>query len=174
MTQAVKRADAFAALAHGSIDQRRKYTNEPYVFHPRAVAALVRTVPHTEDMLIAALLHDVVEDTPVTCADVRSEFGGHVAAVVDQLTERRRGAHRTERKNFEVMRLARAPREVKTVKLADLIDNAASIVAHDRGFARVYLAEMQRLVPALEGGDERLLALAWRSVENGWRTLATT
>lgn len=60
------RAKEFATRYHASIDQRRKYTNEPYISHPAAVVELVRSVPHTEAMLCAAWLHDVVEDTPCT------------------------------------------------------------------------------------------------------------
>ena len=170
----VARADAFAALAHGSLNQRRKYTDEPYIAHPRAVADLVRSVPLSDEMLAAALLHDVVEDTRATLDDVRREFGGHVARLVDDLTDRATVAdgNRAVRKVIEERRLARACPEAKTVKLADLLDNTASIVPHDPGFARVYLAEMQRLLFALEGGDTRLLARAWRAVEDGWRVLA--
>lgn len=172
MNELVARADAFAALAHGSVNQVRKYTNEPYIVHPRAVAALVRQVPHTDTMVCAALLHDVVEDTPVTLDDVRRGFGDEVAAIVDALTERRIAGNRSARKECEAARLARASSAAKTVKLADLIDNCESIVAGDAGFARLFLAEMQRLLFALEGGDPRLLARAWRSVEGGWRVLA--
>lgn len=172
MTQLVARAEAFAALAHGSVGQKRRYTNEPYIVHPRAVAALVREVPHTEAMLAAALLHDVVEDTSVTIDDIRQVFGDDVARLVDELTERRTPGNRAARKEFEANRLARASEAAKTVKLADLLDNCESIVPNDASFARVFLAEMQRLLFALEGGDPSLMARAWRAVESGWRVLA--
>lgn len=63
----VERADAFAAAAHASIDQRRKYGGEPYIVHPREVRELLlkhssQTV--TPEQEAAALLHDVVEDVP--------------------------------------------------------------------------------------------------------------
>jgi (p)ppGpp synthase/HD superfamily hydrolase len=78
-----RRALEFAIAAHASIDQRRKYTGEPYIVHPIAVAALVRSVPHTPEIIAAAYLHDVVEDTPVTIEEIRAEFGDEVAALVD-------------------------------------------------------------------------------------------
>jgi (p)ppGpp synthase/HD superfamily hydrolase len=72
----------FATTAHASINQRRKYTGEPYIVHPIAVAELVRSVPHTPEMIAAAYLHDVVEDTPVTIEEIREEFGPQVAELV--------------------------------------------------------------------------------------------
>lgn len=56
-----ERAKDFATRYHASIDQRRKYTGEPYITHPAAVVELVRSVPHTEAMICAAWLHDTVE-----------------------------------------------------------------------------------------------------------------
>jgi (p)ppGpp synthase/HD superfamily hydrolase len=173
MSELVRRADAFAARAHGAIDQRRKYTGEPYIAHPRAVAALVREAAQGDETIAAALLHDVVEDTPVTLSDVRAEFGGYVAQLVDELTDRASRAigNRAARKRWEAGRLAKASAPAKTVKVADLIDNAASIVRHDPGFAKVYLAEMQQLLGVLEGADRRLLARGWNALEYGWRAL---
>src|SRR5688572_2066454 len=81
------RARGFAERAHAAIGQRRKYTGEPYIVHPIAVAELVRSVPHTPEMIAAALLHDVVEDTPVTLAQIEAEFGPVVADLVDWLTD---------------------------------------------------------------------------------------
>lgn len=173
MRDLVQRADAFAAMAHGLVNQRRKYTHAPYIEHPRAVEALVRTVPHTELMLAAALLHDVVEDTPLGLLDIQVEFGVDVARLVLELTDQapRSLPNRAARKAWEARRLASVSPAAKTVKLADLIDNIDSIVEHDPDFARVYLKENEPILCALEGGDESLLRHAWIALENGWRTL---
>ena len=58
-----------AVKAHG--EQRRKYTGEPYVLHPVGVSKIVETVSHTPEMIAAALLHDVVEDTDVTFRELK-------------------------------------------------------------------------------------------------------
>ena len=81
-----ERARRYATKAHAAIDQRRKYTNDPYIVHPQAVMELVRSVPHTEEMLAAAWLHDTVEDTPTTLGDIESHFGPQVAELVRMLT----------------------------------------------------------------------------------------
>lgn len=81
-----ERARRYATKAHAAIDQRRKYTDDPYIVHPQAVMELVRSVPHTEEMLAAAWLHDTVEDTPTTLGDIDSHFGPKVAELVRMLT----------------------------------------------------------------------------------------
>jgi (p)ppGpp synthase/HD superfamily hydrolase len=88
-------AKLFAAAAHGAIGQKRKYTGEDYIVHPIAVAEIVRSVPHTEVMIAAALLHDVVEDTPVT---LEERFGCEVRELVDWLTDKPEKGNRKERK----------------------------------------------------------------------------
>lgn len=68
-----------ATAAHEGIGQVRKYTGEPYINHPAAVAELVSSVPHTPEMLAAAWLHDTVEDTPITLLDIELNFAGYRA-----------------------------------------------------------------------------------------------
>ena len=80
-----KEALNFATAAHRG--QIRKYTQEPYIEHPKRVAALVKTVAHTPEMLAAAYLHDVVEDTEVSIQDIKSRFGSLVAQLVEELTD---------------------------------------------------------------------------------------
>ena len=71
------RAIEFATKAHKG--QFRKYTGEPYINHPLAVMEIVRGVPgHTEEMLVAAVLHDVVEDTDVSLMEITEKFGNVV------------------------------------------------------------------------------------------------
>ena len=69
----LQRATEFATKAHEG--QVRRYDNLPYITHPIFVSRLVATVLHTEAMLIAAVLHDVAEDTHVTLAAIRDAFG---------------------------------------------------------------------------------------------------
>lgn len=156
------RAARFAEAAHTSIDQRRKYSGEPYIVHPQRVAEMVRGVPHTEAMLAAAWLHDTVEDTPVTLAEVEAEFGAEVAALVEQLTDVSRPGegNRATRRELDRAHTAVASPAAKTVKLADLIDNARCIIAEDPGFARIFMAEMVLLLEVLQEGDAHLLAQA--------------
>ena len=157
-----ERAKSFAEAAHASIDQRRKYSGEPYITHPAAVVELVRSVPHTEAMICAAWLHDTVEDTPKTLADVERMFGAEIAELVEQLTDvsRPEDGNRRHRKAIDREHTAKVSAQAKTIKLADLIDNTRSIVERDPEFAKVYLAEKALLLEVLRDGDAAMWALA--------------
>ena len=91
---------------------------------------LVGDVDGTEDMMAAAWLHDVLEDTPTTYDDVRELVSENVADLVLQLTDisRPEDGNRAIRKGMDRDHLAKASPEAQTIKLADLIDNAKSII----------------------------------------------
>lgn len=163
-------AKGFAREAHEG--QFRKYKNEPYIEHPIRVAGLVKTVPHTEEMICAAYLHDVVEDTDVTLENIKEKFGDKVADLVSELTDefvKKKYPHlnRKKRKEKEVQRQSKISKEAKTIKLADVIDNTRDIVENDRDFARRYVPEMADLVEALQGGDFKLFMRACYEVQRG-------
>ena len=172
----VERAYLFAKAAHESIGQVRKYSNEPYIVHPAEVAELVRTVPHTDVMIAASLLHDVVEDTSATIDEVQLEFGNEVASLVGMLTDvsKPSDGNRAVRKQLDREHSAQASPAAKTIKLADLISNSRSIVAHDLNFARIYLAEKALLLEVLKEGDQTLWDLANRLLNEGLQALEST
>lgn len=163
----IQRARHFATQAHRRIDQRRKYSNQPYEVHLKSVAGLVAEVCDDAEMIAAAWLHDTVEDTPATLEDIEREFGAGVAALVDQLTDvsRAHDGNRAARKAIDREHLAQASPRAKTVKLADLIDNARDICKHDSRFAQVFLQEMAALLLVLTEGDARLLARAHKTLD---------
>ncbi|MDH5465467.1 MAG: HD domain-containing protein, partial [Thiovulaceae bacterium] len=67
-------------------DQYRK-SGEPYVVHPILVACIVAKVTEDEAMVVSALLHDVVEDTPITIEEIQRDFGDDVSLLVDGMTK---------------------------------------------------------------------------------------
>lgn len=161
------RAASFATVAHA--EQRRKYSGEPYVAHCFEVARLVDAVGGTPEMVAAAMLHDVVEDTAVTIANVAEQFGPVIARYVLWLTDvsKPTDGNRAARKKIDRDHLAAAPPEVKTIKLADLISNTQSIVEQDPGFAKVYLPEKIQLLAVLTEGDSGLWKMAKALAEEG-------
>ena len=118
-------ARAYAVEMHGD----QKYGVHPYVHHLDAVATLLR--PYGEQARVVGFLHDVVEDTEATVADVRSRFGDLVARCVALLTDAP-GANRSERKAKTYA--ARAPvtgeeELALVVKAADRLANVRACVA---------------------------------------------
>ena len=162
----VERARVFATAAHAAVKQVRKYTFEPYIVHPTEVASIVASVPHTNEMLAAAYLHDTVEDTGVSIVDIQVEFGNEVASLVGWLTDvsTPEQGNRAVRKAIDREHTAMAPAAAQTVKLADLIANSRSIMAHDPAFAKIYLEEKRMLLEVLTRGDATLMAEARRIV----------
>lgn len=154
----VIKARTFALAAHSAVAQLRKYTNEPYIVHPQEVARIVGTVPHSYEMLAAAWLHDVVEDTGVTIEVIRAEFGEQVAELVGWLTDvsRPEQGNRATRKAIDRAHTAMAPKDAQTIKLADLISNCSSILEYDPEFAKTYLEEKRLLLEVLSKGDREL------------------
>ncbi|MCK5616807.1 HD domain-containing protein [Candidatus Pacearchaeota archaeon] len=153
-----RKAKEFATERHAKAGQVRKYTGEAYICHPAAVVEIVRSVPHTEEMLAAAWLHDVVEDTDTTIEEIRDTFGIQVSMFVGMLTDvsKRSDGNRKRRKEIDRQHTAKAMPPAKTIKLADLIDNTSSIVSFDPSFAKVYLAEKKLLLKELTEGDSVL------------------
>ncbi|MGB5537797.1 MAG: HD domain-containing protein [Thiogranum sp.] len=158
MSDLVERASDYATRAHQRIDQRRKYSNQPYHVHLQAVAGLVAGVSDDEEAIAAAWLHDTVEDTPATLEDIEEHFGQSVAELVEELTDVSKpgDGNRAKRKAIDRSYLAQASSRAKTVKLADLIDNCRDIAKHDERFAKVYLLEMGALLEVLGDGNETL------------------
>lgn len=166
-TKAILKAVSFAAKHHGK--QTRKHTGEPYILHPLAVAQSVGT---DTDVIVAALLHDVVEDCGVSLEEVRKEFGMFVSMVVRILTDvytakDYKHLNRAARKDLELGRW----KEVKkgppllwwgatTIKIADMLNNAPSIRKHDPLFWGVYRKEAQSLLSVFEMGDAAKLGPA--------------
>ncbi len=162
----VEKARVFATAAHAAIKQMRKYTNEPYINHPAAVVELVKSVPQSDQMLAAAWLHDVIEDTGVDINLIISEFNPVVAEYVYWLTDpsKKEDGNRAVRKAIDREHLAQAPADAQTIKLADLIDNTKTIVARDPKFAKVYLREKIALLHVLTKGDPTLMKIAMEQI----------
>mgnify|MGYP001824179600 CR=1 FL=1 len=149
----VARARYFASKKHAG--QQRKYTGEPYIVHPIAVADRVRANGGNANMVAAALLHDVLEDTDATVAEIEGMTNKEVAMLVVELTDQYTKEfypelNRATRKGLEARRLAKVSDEAKAIKLADMADNTATIVEHDPAFAKVYLREKAELLELME------------------------
>jgi (p)ppGpp synthase/HD superfamily hydrolase len=159
LTNPILRAAAVARDAHKG--QTRKYNGRPYITHPGRVAARASILPYADEHLVAAAwLHDTVEDTNLTLDDLKGWFGEEIASIVHGLTNQFDKAsypdmNRKQRKTAEIERLAKAPREVKVLKMLDRIDNLREM-GQDEDFAKLYLRESRDLLIALGNADLEL------------------
>lgn len=121
-------AATFAAHKHR--DQRRKGAEaSPYINHPLSVADVLANEGGVQDLitLVAALLHDTIEDTQTTAAEVAARFGSEAAAVVMEVTDDKR-LDTEERKRRQVLHAAGLSSRAQLVKLADKICNLRDLV----------------------------------------------
>ncbi|OGN03298.1 MAG: hypothetical protein A2655_00510 [Candidatus Yanofskybacteria bacterium RIFCSPHIGHO2_01_FULL_43_42] len=129
VSELVERAKAFALEAHKG-QKRLNREETPLATHLEEVVSLVEWSGGNETEIAAAWLHDVVEDTPVTLAEVAANFGNEVASIVDGLTDppEFKNLHTLERKIAQAARIYTEIDSVKRVKLADQISNVRSVV----------------------------------------------
>ncbi len=149
-------AAQFAHGKHDDVGQMREASGEPYIVHPLEVAELVYTYGSEFDYptewievaVIAALLHDTIEDTDCTYNQIEAEFGAVVRDTVFWLTdvvEKPKGNRRV-RKELERVRLMAAPGRVKFIKCCDIIANARTVLKDKPGSAQLFLTEKMALL----------------------------
>jgi len=158
------RALAFACERHR--DQRRKdAAGSPYINHPIAVAAMLWHEGEVRDPtpLLAAILHDTIEDTATTAEELAASFGVAVAAVVVEVTDDK-SLPKARRKELQVEHAPHLSRAAQLVKLADKICNLRDILdspppdwPHER--RHQYVVWTQRVVDGLRGVSPPLEAL---------------
>lgn len=158
------KAKNFAVNAHESINQKRKYSGEPYYVHCERVVKILSEVTTDEEILAAAWMHDILEDVAPINPDyseckIRQIFGDRVCNMVVELTDTPLNyGNRVIRKARDRERLKAALDETKTIKLADLIDNLIDIQNNDPGFAIIFAKEAKLMLPNLSGGDAHLFS----------------
>lgn len=124
---ALRQALAFARARHGT--QTRRGGTAPYWVHLVRVGMELASWRVTTPVLLkAALLHDVVEDTPTTIGEVAAGFGDDVAALVDWLTVIEPAPEEDLRRYYSRL-VAEAPAQARLLKIADRVDNLRSIQA---------------------------------------------
>lgn len=160
----LSRALSFAAAAHRN--QRRKgAAQEPYINHLIEVMDLVARATGGSDaeLMVAALLHDTIEDAGISEADLEGEFGSRVARIVAENTDDM-SLSKPERKARRVAAMPHKPADTRMVKTADVISNLRSMVVSapagwDIERKLGYLAGCRQLIDAGRGASESLETL---------------
>jgi (p)ppGpp synthase/HD superfamily hydrolase len=157
----IRKAAMFADEKHAG--QKRRFSGEPYIVHPLAVADLVEASGAGEAVIAAAVLHDVIEDCGVSEAELAALFGSEVAGLVAEVSNRFRsssGRPRAERKAKEKARLAGVSANAQSIKVADIIDNSSNVAERSPEFAKLYLPEAAALLAVLVRAAPSLLEKA--------------
>lgn len=131
-TSLLDRAITFAVKAHQGMERKGK--GFPYIIHPMEAVCIVATMTNDQELLAAAALHDVIEDTDTTADDLKKEFGERVAMLVEAESDDKTGGSKAEtwhqRKQDTLDRLRNADLDIKIVVLGDKLSNMRAI-AHD-------------------------------------------
>jgi len=158
--QAIEAAVAYASTAHAGQDDK---VGQPYIYHPMRVGMNLAHQRFSTDQVVAAILHDVVEDTPTTLAEVQADFGPHVALLVDALSHRGGESYKAY-----IRRLVRVP-GAASIKLEDLADNffpGRGYTAHPSTISNARWAK--RLLERTVGYSRLIMAHdpSWRTTWN--------
>lgn len=121
-----ERALEFAMMAHKG--QVRKGSSIPYIVHPIETALIAMTLTDDQDIIIAAMFHDIIEDTRYSAKEIEDAFGAHIARLVQQESEDKRiGQSASEtwkiRKQEFIDGLDKKSKDVKVIALADKLSN---------------------------------------------------
>jgi len=164
---------ALEFAAHKHRDQRRKDAQaSPYINHPIALANVLVLEGAVDDpvVLSAALLHDTVEDTQTTPAELREAFGEKIAAIVEEVTDDK-DLPKAERKRLQIEHASHISHEAKLVKLADKICNVRDVAYHPPAkwdlarrreyfdWAKAVVDQLRGVHPALEKKFDEAYAL---------------
>jgi len=163
----ILKAAALAVQHHDG--QRRKITDLPYVIHPLRVAKIVSEVELAADIsrekcIVAAILHDMLEDTHVEPETLAREFGQEIMTIVFDLTLDL-GIPRAERIRKMLERAPKMTKEAQIVKLADRLDNMRDMGGRDPAFIKRYCEEASQIVRKLQGACPSIEAEIQKLIE---------
>jgi Na+/proline symporter len=170
-----KVTEAISLIKKYHTKQQRK-SGEPFYFHPIMVAEIVLGFCQQEEVIIAALLHDMVEDTPMGLEQIAAMFNPTVAYLVDGVTNFDKGAKRLNLSSYEVIKKLTDEEDARVlyIKLADRIHNMRTIKAHPSYKKQKQIAEqtLQFFVPmakqlGLNQAAEELNSLVFEVLNRG-------
>lgn len=158
----ISRAVSLAKRAHRN--QSRKFYESvvPYHVHPFQVATVLQAIGMPEDVVVAGICHDILEDTFITETYLRHIIGQTSLNLVKEVTNvsRRSDGNRRTRADIDANHLKKASPYGMTIKLADICCNLRSICEGSPSFAKVWVPEKVRLVPYLSKGAPIMVDIA--------------
>jgi guanosine-3',5'-bis(diphosphate) 3'-pyrophosphohydrolase len=164
------KALTYATQIHGIT--LRKDRKTPYIVHPLRITAILRAAGFTEnaneELMMAALFHDIVEDTNTSIEAIKNKFGKKVASIVDELT-----IPKSKNKEDFLKNLKHASKEAKLIKLADRIDNLMdlSIDSWSKEKKRSYAEQARIILKSCGDAHVELASILQKEIEKSLNLL---
>lgn len=164
-------AASFAADKH-RYHRRKDKEETPYINHPIDVAKVIATIGNVNDtdILIAAVLHDTVEDTDTTPEEIEAQFGARVRELVDEVTDDK-SLSKSARKQAQIEHASHLSKDAAIIKLADKLCNCRDIIErppaweHERKLA--YFEWARQVIEQLPQTNEALFNACHAMIDQG-------
>jgi len=166
---------AYLLAERGHHGQVRKFTGDPYIVHPVRVAIAVATYSFvTSNMVAAAEMHDLLEDTDVKPEEIEIATNAEVLELVQELTNPSKGSKlpRAERKQIDRDHLRRVSLAAKIIKMLDRIDNLYEMVGASNSFKTMYCKESFLLLDAIAMANKDIADKLYKAIEDLKKTIS--
>ena len=140
----INKAIEFAKQKHKN--QKRKFQDEPYFNHPIRVVKILQNYSNEEDLIIAAYLHDTIEDTKTKFEEILELFGEKVAGLVLELTSDKKEAKKVGKAVYLANKVNEMSDEAFLIKLCDRLDNVSGFEHEPKDFVKRYRAETEYIL----------------------------
>lgn len=166
----ILKARGFALGAHAGMSQVRKFTGEPYHYHPFRAAEMAQAYGCDWEVVAGCYLHDTVEDTGITLDMIEEEFAPKVARIVEGVTnvatrENRPLLNRAQRFGINLDHLKAQDRDSKEVRLFDVFDNLRDAEKVDAKFANMLVVEKPIVVAVCREANYVLHDMCMRRID---------
>lgn len=169
----IERAKYVCVFGHSN--QFRKDGKTPYYIHPYRVADYVNAYVHsTENMVAAAYLHDILEDTEITKETLERLFKEDIVKLVVELTNPSKGLDlpRSTRKAIDREHLKFVSWGAKIIKMFDRFDNISDLSGFSKDFTKLYMEETLLMLAVIEDADKKFADLIAEQAERILKTVA--
>ena len=150
----ILKAKEYATEKHAGV--KRKFDGKDYITHPEAVAELVEKFGGNDEMIAAAWLHDVVEDTKTPLSEIEENFGSVVAKLVGELTNPPKFDKGQDKSEYMAKKLPVMSSDGLTIKLCDRLNNVSDFSTASPEFVKKYAPATKYILDALEDSERPL------------------
>jgi len=166
MSALTKKAFDFASKAH---EGQKRIGGEDYIYHPLTVALTLAKITKETNVLVAGMLHDVMEDAGISWEELNREFNSEVANLVFELTINEEEKNKIGKRDYLAISLMEMSDKALLIKLADRLHNISSLIyVEDKKFIKKYYTEtiyvLDRLIRPLNANHLILMSKMARTL----------